>query len=298
MSAPARRGRQLPVDEIEDGSAGRFVGEHRAGLAAIAVLAVALAAGWAVWTRVADMARSRADAVLRPEAVELVGQAPWVRCDLKEESLRNASLDGGLPLDDPELPRRLARAFDMHPWVSRVVGVRLRHPAGATVEVVCREPVAMVAVKGGLLAVDAEGVVLPSADFSAESAARYPRIGGVQSSPQGPEGSAWGDPVVEEAAALAVAIGPEWEPLGLMECRPVVGVGPRKWELVGPGTRSILFGAAPGREAAGEVSAAAKLARLRRLATQPAAEGRVDLTTPGDEAVPPARPAPVAVGSP
>lgn len=302
MNAPARRGRQFPVDEPEAGGAGRFVGEHRAGLAAPAVVVAAVALGWAVWSRVAETARTRADAVLRPEAVELIGQAPWVRCDLKEEALRNASLDGGLPLDDPELPRRLARAFDMHPWVSRVVAVRLRHPAAATVEVACREPVAMVAVKGGLLAIDAEGVVLPSADFSAESAARYPRIGGVQSSPQGPEGSVWGDPAVEEAAALAVAIGPEWEPLGLTECRPVVGVGPRKWELVGPPTRSILFGAAPGREPAGEPTAAAKLARLRRLATQPAAEGKVDLTAPtrGDEgdAAAAARPASSAGGSP
>ena len=50
---------------------------------------------------------------------------------------------------------------------------------------------------------DADGVVLPSGDFTAESAAAYPRISGVESSPQGPEGSPWGDPVVEEAAPEA-----------------------------------------------------------------------------------------------
>jgi len=274
-----RRGRQIPEVDLHEGSGG-FVAEHRAGLAAVAVAVAASVAGWSVWSRVAEMTRSHPDVVLRPEAVELIGQAPWVRCDLKAEALRNASLDGGLPLDDPELPRRLARAFDMHPWVARIVSVQLRHPAAATVEVVCREPVAMVAVKGGLLAVDAEGVVLPSADFSAESAARYPRLAGVNSSPQGPEGSPWGDPVVEEGAVLAAAIGPEWEQLGLQECRPVVGVGPRKWELVGPPTRSILFGSAPGREPADEPAAAAKIARLRRLAARPAEEGRVDLMHP------------------
>ena len=286
MSAPGRRGRQFPADEPDEGGVGRFFGEHRAGLVAVAVAVAAVAGGWAIWSRVAETARAHPDVVLRPEAVELIGQAPWVRCDLKGEALRNASLDGGLPLDDPELPRRLARAFDMHPWVAQVVGVKLRHPAAATVEVVCREPAAMVGVKGGLLAVDAEGVVLPSDDFSAESASRYPRIAGVNSSPQGPEGSPWGDPVVEEGAALALAIGPEWEPLGLTECRPVVAVGPRKWELVGPPSRSILFGAAPGREPPGEPPAAAKIARLRRLAAKPATEGRVDLTTAsGDEDV-------------
>jgi hypothetical protein len=187
----------------------------------------------------------------------------------------------------------------MHPWVAQVRSVKLRHPAAAIVEVICREPVAMVAVKGGLLAVDAEAVVLPSADFSSEAAARYPRISGVGSSPQGPEGTPWGDPAVEEGAALAVTIGPDWEPLGLTECRPVVGVGPRKWELNGPPTRSILFGAAPGREPPGEPPAAVKIARLRRLAAKPAAEGRVDLTTATvDEDVAEPPPAAAAVEPP
>jgi len=134
---------------------------------------------------------------------------------------------------------------------------------------------------GRLLAVDAEGVVLPSADFTAESAALYPRISGVESSPQGPEGSAWGDPVVEEGAALALALGPDWRQLGLTECRPVGRPGFRRWELVGPPPRTILFGSAPGREQVGEPSAAAKIVRLRAVEADPpalAADGPLDLT--------------------
>ena len=244
-------------------------------------MVAAAVAGWVIWSRVSESARVHHDAVLMPDAVELRGVAPWVRCDLKTEALRSASLDGGLPLDDPELSRRLARAFEMHPWVKLVVNVSPRHPAAATVEVLCREPVAMVGVKGGLLAIDAEGVVLPSADFTAESASLYPRIAGVESSPQGPEGSAWGDPVVEEGAALALAVGPEWKQLGLTECRPVGKPGFRRWELVGPPPRTILFGSAPGREASGEPLAAAKIARLRALEVDPAAaeaNGPLDLT--------------------
>jgi len=239
--------------------------EHRAGLGAVVVLALAALAGWAAWSRVAESTRLHPDLVLQPEAVDVRGIAPWVRCDLRAEALRGASLDGGLPLDDPQLARRLARAFEMHPWVKLVVNVSPRHPAAATVEIQCREPVAMVGVQGGLLAIDADGVVLPSADFTAESAALYPRISGVESSPQGPEGSAWGDPVVEEGAALAVAVGPEWKSLGLMECRPVGKFGLRRWELVGPPPLKILFGSAPGREQPGEPSAAAKIARLKAL---------------------------------
>jgi len=245
------------------------------------VIAAAALAGWVIWSQVSESTRIHHDVVLMPEAVELRGVSSWVRCDLKTEALRAASLDGGLPLDDPELSRRLARAFEMHPWVKLVVDVSLRHPAAATVEVLCREPVAMVGVKGGLLAVDAEGVVLPSADFTAESAAIYPRIVGVESSPQGPEGSAWGDPIVEEGAALALAVGPEWKPLGLTECRPVGKFGLRRWELVGPPPLMILFGSAPGREQPGEPSAAAKIARLRALEADPLAadaNGLLDLT--------------------
>jgi hypothetical protein len=288
MVAPPRRGRGLPVEEPEGGGFGAFLAEHRAGFGAVAVLLAAAVAGWAIWSRLSESARVHADVVLTPDAVELRGVAPWVRCDLKAEAIRNASLDGGLPLDDPELSRRLARAFEMHPWVKLVVNVSLRHPAAATVEVLCREPVAMVGVKGGLLAVDAEGVVLPSGDFTAESAAIYPRISGVESSPQGPEGSAWGDPIVEEGAALALALGPEWKQLGLVECRPVGKAGFRRWELVGPQSRTILFGSAPGREAAGEPLAAAKIARLRTLeadAHVPEPEESLDLTQNPEEAV-------------
>ena len=115
----------------------------------------------------------------------------------------------------------------------------------------------MVRVPGGLLAVDAEGIVLPSADFAADTAAVYPRIADIQSSPLGAEGSRWGDPTVHEAALRAAAIGPEWRALGLHELRPIAARGGRHWELAAEdGGRTILFGSAPGREAEGEPAAA------------------------------------------
>ena len=193
----------------------------------------------------------------------------------------------------------------MHPWVRQVVRVELKHPAGAVVEVVCREPVAMVGVKGGLMAVDAEGVVLPSADFTAELAAGYPRVSGVESSPQGPEGSRWGDPMVEEGAVLAQVIAPEWRALELVECRPVMERGARMWELVSASGRLILFGSAPGREAAGELSAAGKIARLKELvASAETSTDRIDLTGLGSALpaatqgnLPPAPPRPANPGA-
>jgi hypothetical protein len=254
-----------------------FMADHRSGLAAIAVAVAATAAGWLLWREFGERARTHRGAILTPADVELVGCADWVTSDLRAEALRGASLDGGLPLDDPELARRLARAFDIHPWVREVVRVTLRHPAGAVVEIRCREPVAMVAVPGGLLAVDAEGIVLPSDDFTAEAAARYPKLTGIASGPRGAAGFSWGDPAVEEGAALAAVIGPEWQRLGLVEVRPVGDARSRTWTLVGEGDLVITFGSAPGHEVPNEPTAAMKVARLRALDAAEKPSAAIDL---------------------
>jgi len=269
MTPNPRRRVTTPEPPPEEPSVWKAILARRVGLGAVGVVLAAVGLAAFVWPRVAERVTGSDDVVLVPDAIELRGQAPWVKADIRAEALRDASLDHGLPLHDPELANRLARAFDMHPWVRQVVKVELRHPAAALVEVLCREPAAMVGVAGGLLAVDAEGVVLPSADFTAESAASYPRLAGIESSPQGPEGARWGDPTVEEGAALAHVIGPEWTKLGMSECRAVTistADGQRRvWELVGADGRIVVFGSAPGRELDREPSAAAKIARLRAL---------------------------------
>jgi len=258
-----------------------FMADHRSGLAAIAVAVASAAVGWLLWREYGDRTRADRGQILMPADVELVGVADWVTSDLKAEALRNASLDGGLPLDDPELARRLARAFSIHPWVRDVVRVTLRHPAGAVVEIRCREPVAMVRVPGGLLAVDAEGIVLPSDDFTdpsaAQSAAEYPKLAGITSGPRGAAGFPWGDPAVAEGAALAAVIGPEWRSLGLLEVKPVGEPRSRSWDLVGEGDLVIHFGPAPGHERAGEPTAAIKVARLRGLIAAGPPTGEIDL---------------------
>jgi hypothetical protein len=293
MSAFPSRRRPEPTPPPQREGLAAFVADHWAGLVAIAVAALAAGGGWMLWQRYGERARADRSAILLPDDLELVGAGSWIQGDLKTDALRDASLDGGLPLDDPELARRLARAFDMHPWVREVVKVTLRHPAAAVVEVRCREPVAMVGVPGGLLAVDAEGVLLPSDDFTAESAARYPKVAGVTSGPRAAVGFPWGDPLVEEAAALAAVVGPEWQPLSLVECRPVeLGDGLRQWELVGEDDLVIRYGSAPGHEQAGEPTAAMKAARLRALSAGDRPTGRVDLTAAPAAAAQP-EPAPV-----
>ena len=292
MNPPPRR-RPAADSEPQPGGLGGFVAGHRAGLGALLVLAAAAGCGWLLWDRFGDATRGHPDNVLMPEAVEVRGVAEWVKGDLRAKALRDASLDRGLPLDDPELQRRLARAFDMHPWVRRVVRVEVRHPAAAVVDVECREPVAMVNWQNGVLAIDAEGVVLPSDDFASAVLDRYPRVAGIESSPQGTEGFPWGDVAVEEAAAVAVALGPEWKTLGLVEIHPVRERNARMWELAAADGSRILFGSAPGRELSGEPPAAAKLARLKELGATGGA-GRLDLTIEPPPA-PATEPAPRAI---
>lgn len=267
-----------------------FFAIHRAGLSALLVAAAAVAAGTLAWSRYGERISVQPDFLLVPAQVTVRGVPAWVKTDVVAEVLRDASLDHGLPIDDPEIERKLANAFDAHPWVRRVVRVAVRHPAAAEVDLECREPVAMVRWKGGLVGVDAEGVVLPTADFAPEAAAEFPRITGVESSPQSAAGIAWGDAEVEEGAALAALVGPEWKSLGLVELRPVRDRAGRTWELAGPGERTIVFGSAPGRERPGEPPVAARIARLKTLGSA-STDARVDLRRDPDAG---ATPRPIA----
>ncbi|MFM9057846.1 MAG: hypothetical protein ACKOSQ_01760 [Planctomycetaceae bacterium] len=291
MNVPQRR--RPAVEPPSESRVAAFLAARRAGLGAVAVVAAAAAGGWYLWQRHAADVRAHPDAVLFPERVEVRGAAPWVRADIRTEALRDSSLDGGLPLDDPDLPERLRRAFARHPWVREVTGVTLATPAAAVVEVRCREPVAMVRVKDGLYAVDAEGILLPSEDFTAETAATYPTIAAIKSTPVGAAGTRWGDPLVAEGAALAAAIGPEWPRLGLRDLRPGAVPGGVTWDLVGDGDRTIRFGSAPDRERPGEPAAAAKLVRLREVAGRENAPATLDLTVAPTEP-----PVPVNGGDP
>lgn len=277
-----------PTEQSAGGLTG-FLWRWRSLIGAVAILAGAWVAGWAAWQQFAERIERAADSLLTGEAIEVVGIPDWVTTDLKWQALRNASLDTPLPLDDPSLERRLARAFDMHPWVAQVEQVKTRHPAAATVTIRCRVPVAMVRVQGGLLAIDGEATVLPSADFTPETAAQYPLITGITTSPRGPEGSPWGDQVVAAGAALTAAIAPEWRKLGLTECRAVPARDGTEsgilWELLGADDLVIVFGRAPGRELPGEPAAAVKIARLAALADRHQAGlplTDTDLTKPAD----------------
>ena len=240
----------------------------RSILGAAVIVAAAVVGGRLIWEQQGKQVSRDADSLLTAEGITVDGIPDWVTTDLKWQALRNASLDMPLPLDAPDLERRLARAFDMHPWVKHVIRVETSHPAAAVVTLACREPIAMVRVQGGLLPVDRDAILLPSDDFTPNSALQYTVIDGVLTSPRGPVGSPWGDVAVKEAVSLIETLSPEAAKFGLVECRRV----PREseegnwWELVGNDKFSVLFGSAPGKAVSGEPLAAEKIIRLGELA--------------------------------
>jgi hypothetical protein len=252
----------------------RFGYRRRAALAALLVLAACGYGGWRLWNRVEDDVLLRPEYTLEPHQVQITPTPSWIRSDVKVEALRDGSLDGRLSILDERLAERLAKAFALHPWVARVDRVIKHYPSRVTVELTFRRPAAMVAVPGGLFPVDEQAVLLPSTDFSAVDARKYPRLVGIDSQPLGPVGTPWGDRCVLDAARIAVALRDVWNDLRLQSVRRVSITGSEfaapetEYELITQNGTTIPWGRAPGSEDSTEAPLAEKLARLKKYATQ------------------------------
>jgi hypothetical protein len=238
-------------------------------LIAVVIFAAAFAAR-AIWFQVRDDVLRGAPYQLTLDDIEITPLPSWIRSDVKAEALRDGSLDEPLPLADEDLVERIAKAFALHPWVAAVERVSKRYPAGATVELVYRRPVAMVEVPDGLFPVDPHGVLLPSGDFTAAEARNYPRIAGVHGQPWALVGSPWNDPTVIGGAKIAGNLATIWKNLGLYQIRPLAA--PQQsldakgdFELVTRAGETIAWGAAPGHEKPGEPTTSDKIARLKKL---------------------------------
>ncbi|MFN9720311.1 MAG: cell division protein FtsQ/DivIB, partial [Planctomycetota bacterium] len=148
----------------------------------------------------------------RPEymisAAEVTLSPPprWIPANLTQQVFERAGLGSQESLHDPELSSRIAMAFSSHPWIDQVISVRKSFPARVHVDVVYREPVAMVRGMDGHYPVDRHGILLPGRDFSVADVAQYPVIERVSSIPMGKLGESWGDPAVMGAAELAAVL--------------------------------------------------------------------------------------------
>ncbi|HTU27153.1 MAG TPA: hypothetical protein VMF30_17230 [Pirellulales bacterium] len=242
----------------------------------LGVFVGASAFGWKLlWESVRDQVVGAAEFHIDPEQITMTPLPAWIHTDLKAEVLRDGSLDEGLSLLDPELTVRVAQAFSQHSWVAKVTRASKQAPTGVTVDLVYRRPVAMVEVRGqGLFPVDADGTLLPTADFSPTDALRYVRIAEIGTMPIGPVGTRWGDTHVTGAAKIAAALVDDWEKMKLYKIVPAArqveanGVEADTYELYTVERTRIDWGRPPGAETNTEAKAAQKIERLRQYAEQ------------------------------
>jgi hypothetical protein len=238
------------------------------------IFALAGGAGYLGWQEVGSHVLAGAQYQIEPDQIRVAPEPPpWIHSDIRADVIRDAQLNGPLALTDRDLTVRMAAAFAAHPWVARVERVSKHYPSGLDVTLSYRKPAALVEVEDGAggLPVDGEGVLLPTKDFSADDARRYPRIGEIHTRPAGPLGTAWGDPCVAGAAQIAAILTDHWNALGLMRIVPAerrpgrTGVEYTFALLTSSGTK-VHWGLAPGTSARGELAASEKIAQLRRYA--------------------------------
>ena len=209
------------------------------------------------------------------EQVSISTPPAWIPSDLTQQVFVRAGLDENQSLLDATLSERVAAAFHTHPWVQEVRSVRKTFPARMHVEVIYREPAAMVKGVDGYYPIDRHGILLPARDFSDADIERYPVIERVASVPMGKLGESWGDPAVSGAAELAATLNAKregkdswWSELELTailmprRVALIEDADELEYELRTKGGSEILWGRGPNSRHPGELAVAQKLQRL------------------------------------
>jgi hypothetical protein len=247
-------------------------------LAILLLVGLALAAHF-TWRGFRHRIAGDSHYALTVDRIRITPQPPWIRTDIKTQSLRDAGLQGNLSLlqDTDTLCRQIKDAFEFNPWVASVGRIRVEVPMAIGVELVYRKPVAAVESTdpNGImyLPIDERAVRLPETDLS-EAERRYlPRISGITGRPL--VGDKWDDPRVAGGARLAVHLSDVWQRLRLVEivANPLTSAGSDKpvfrYEIVTAGGTHIVWGMTPGDEAAiGESPFVQKRQRLLDYAAQ------------------------------
>lgn len=253
-------------------------------LPAVALLLTA-ALLWFAWRQVRDDVLGGPQYQVTYDNIHLSPPPAWVRSDIKEQALRDASLDEPLSLLDPELPGRVARALELHPWVAKVDRVLPQYPAEIQVVLTYRKPVCMVELPAGYYPLDGNAILLPTGDFTVSEPKRFPQLKGITSPPLGPVGSRWDDPRVVGGAAVAATLVENWEPWKLSAIVPSDEADgghnrdEHTYRLVTRAGTEIIWGHAPGREISPEPDAAGKIGQLARRFSE---SGSID-ASPGEK---------------
>ena len=197
---------------------------------------------------------------------------PHVRSNVVDTVYRDTQLDK-LSTLDPQATAKIASAFSIHPWVSDVFSVR-KLPSGVIdVQLEYRMAVAMVHVisqhqevkDDAFFAVDGNGFLLPTRDFTSQETLDYIhiRIPGVY--PTGSVGGPFGDHRVTAAAKVAALLHPYRKDLGLLSIDVQGDLRNNSVPQLGLTTRSgahPFWGSPPGMESRDEAEATMKLKKL------------------------------------
>jgi hypothetical protein len=243
--------------------------------AALAMLwpALLVLGGYVAWNRWGAEEIAKQFYGLDVNLIHVTQRPEHIASDITEVVYRDTKLDQ-LSLIDPSAAARIASAFSSHPWVSKVTAVRKLPGGQVEVHLQYRVPVAMVYVisrhpdmsgRPGFFAIDEQGVLLPTSEFTRERTMRYIHIEIPDVYPTGGVGSQFGDPKVVGAAKLAALIAPYREILGIrsIQVHETSRTSPvPQYQVVNHLGEGVLWGSAPGQEVYAETKADEKLAQL------------------------------------
>jgi hypothetical protein len=240
--------------------------QNRGPILAALVVMAAIAGLMMAWNRWGAPTTAGPEYVVTPDKMVVTPQPAWIHADVKSDVVQIGKL-AELDLRDPGLVEEVSRAFALHAWVAKVVRVSKQFPARVTVDLEYRQPVAAVEIvsqgEPGLLFVDAQGVLLPSADFAQSQAKDFLRIAAGTSTPVSVYGAPWGDERVAGAARIAAAWGDRFHRADLVRIVAAETIGgQREFELRTAGQTRVVWGASPGRESASEPTAEQKISAL------------------------------------
>jgi hypothetical protein len=233
------------------------------GLTAFVVVAVVL------WRFLFVDIAAREEFRLSEQNLVVTPQPAWIHpnTNVKRDVIRDATLSQ-ISLWDDQAVVKVARAFELHPWVRRVVRVHKRPPGQIVVDLEYRRPVALVEVLFqntiSYEPVDRDGVVLPEDAFHANAQLldEYLRITVDYTLPNGPVGTRWDDERVVGAARIAAVLQETWKAWNLHRIVAVSGDPTDRhpvYELRTRGNGRILWGHSVDEERQGEPRAQTKI---------------------------------------
>lgn len=237
------------------------------------LLVMLLIAGRFIWNRYGSLVASDPKYALTAAKLDVTAPPEWVQSDVKAAAIRTGKLEE-LSLLDRDLVARIDEAFRVQTWVAEVEGVT-KTATGVNVELRYRQPIGMVEIftngSAKLQPVDAEGVLLPGAEFSQTQAQQFLRIAVPEPRLHGLiDGTQWPDERVVAGAEIAGLLAESREKLGLFRINmllPEPGKRERvpQFEIETTAGHRVVWGSPPSAAKSYEASGDDRLAALQSL---------------------------------